>query len=178
MEGEIVSAATRWELEADSQLDYFDDILHDLVGHDRVSALKKEQMLEVIPLGRMRGRTFKNAFIILDEAQNTTVAKMRMAVTRIGKGSRMVVTGDPTNVELLGDEQSGLVDLLNMLEGTDLAKIHRFDGSAIIRDSVAIRLEELYAARQNRGQNIAPVDAFGRRSGPIQRSEVSATRIG
>lgn len=149
MEGEIVTAATRQELEADGQLDYFDDILFELLGYDKVAELKRNRKLEVIPLGRMRGRTFDNAFIIMDEAQNATIAKMRMVVTRIGAGTRMVLTGDPSHVELLEDERSGLLDLIDMIEGTDLGKIHRFENRDIVRNGIVARLNALYASRRN-----------------------------
>ena len=78
-EGEIVTAATHQELESDVQLEFFEDIFDDFVGHQTATPLKEDRKLEVIPLGRMRGRTFNNAFIIIDEAQNITVPKMWMA---------------------------------------------------------------------------------------------------
>lgn len=148
MEGEIVTSATRQELEADSQFEIFEDILRDLIGYQRFTQLVEERKLELVPLGHMRGRTFNDTFIILDEAQNMTIRKMRMAVTRIGRASRMVVTGDPTHVDLRGDETSGLIHLLNLLQGTDIAKIHNFENSQIIRNSLVARLEELYAGQR------------------------------
>ncbi len=147
MEGEVVTSATRLEMEADSQFEMFEDILRDLVGYQKFTELTEEKKLELVPLGHMRGRTFNDAFIIIDEAQNMTIRKMRMAVTRIGRSSRMVVTGDPAHVDLRGDEPSGLVHLMDLLKGTDIAKVHHFENSQIIRNSIVARLEELYADR-------------------------------
>lgn len=155
MEGEIVTSATRQELEADCQFEIFEDILRDLIGHHRFTALVEERKLVLVPLGQMRGRSFNNAFIILDEAQNMTVRKMRMAVTRIGRASRMVVTGDPTHIDLRGDETSGLVHLLSLLQGTDIAKVHHFENSQIVRNRIVARLEELYAGQQQTDQAFA-----------------------
>ena len=148
MEGEVVTAETRQELESDSQFDFFEDIMRDLIGYQKFTRLIEERKLELVPLGHIRGRTFNDTFIILDEAQNMTIRKMRMAVTRIGRASRMVVTGDPTHIDLRGDEPSGLVHLLNLLQGTDIAKIHQFENTQIIRNSLVARLEELYARHQ------------------------------
>jgi phosphate starvation-inducible PhoH-like protein len=155
MEGELVTAATRHELEHHSQLAFVEDILHNLISHQGLNQLIEQRKLELLPLGRMRGRTFDNAFIILDEAQNMTISKMRMAVTRIGRDSRMVVTGDPTHVDLLGDETSGLTHLLGLLQGTEIATIHQFEASQIIRNNIVARLEELYAQQRDGGQRFA-----------------------
>lgn len=153
MEGEVVTATTRQELENDSQFDFFEDILRDLIGYQPFNHLVEQRKLELLPLGHMRGRTFNNAFVIVDEAQNMTVRKMRMAVTRIGQASRMVVTGDPAHVDLQGDETSGLAHLIGLLQGTDIAKIHHFENSQIIRNSFVARLEALYAGQnENAGQ--------------------------
>lgn len=148
MEGEVATPASRLELENDSQFDFFEDILRDLIGYQPFNQLVEQRQLELLPLGHMRGRTFNDAFVIVDEAQNMSVRKMRMAVTRIGRASRMVVTGDPTHVDLRGDETSGLAHLIGLLQGTDIAKIHHFENSQIIRNSLVARLEELYAGQR------------------------------
>lgn len=145
MEGEVQTAASRNELEYDSQFEFFEDILRDLIGYQEFSRLIEGHKLELTPLGHMRGRTFNESFIIVDEAQNMTVRKMRMAATRLGRGSRLVVTGDPAQVDLRGDETSGLSHLLGMIEGTDIATVHRFQNSQIIRNGLVARLEELYS---------------------------------
>jgi len=96
-------------------------------------------------MGRLRGRTFNNAFVILDEAQNTTVGKMRMAVTRVGRGARIVITGDPNQTDLYEKETSGLAHLLRIIEGTDIASVHRFENKEVVRSNLVRRLEELYS---------------------------------
>jgi phosphate starvation-inducible protein PhoH and related proteins len=146
MEGEIVTSATRRELEYDDQFEFLEDILRDLIGYLEFRRLIDHRKLELVPLGHMRGRTFNDSFIIVDEAQNMTVQKMQMVISRIGRASRMVLTGDPTHVDLLGDESSGLVHLLELLKGTDIAKVHRFEKNQIVRNNVVARLEELYAS--------------------------------
>lgn len=149
MEGETVTLATRNEMEYDDQFEFLEDILRDLLGFQGLSRLIEQRKLELSPLGHMRGRTFNNSFIIVDEAQNMTIRKMRMAVTRIGRASRMVVTGDPNHVDLRDDEPSGLVHLLGLLQGTDIAKIHQFENSQIIRNNLVARLEELYSRQHD-----------------------------
>jgi phosphate starvation-inducible PhoH-like protein len=155
MEGEIVTLATRQEIELDQQFNVFDDILHDLIGHQETSRLVEQRMLEITPLGRMRGRTFNQSFIIVDEAQNMTIRKMRMVITRIGQGSRIVMTGDPTQVDLRGDEPSGLVHLLGLIQGTDVATVHRFESHQIVRNKIVARLEELYSRLGNENSGLA-----------------------
>ena len=145
MEGEVVTPASRQETEYDEQFIVFEDILRDLVGFKEFGRLVDQRLLEITPLGRMRGRTFNDSYIVIDEAQNMTLRKMRMAVTRIGKNSRMVVTGDAAQTDLRGDELSGLSHLLQMVEGQDIATIHRFESSEIVRNRIVARLEELFA---------------------------------
>jgi phosphate starvation-inducible PhoH-like protein len=103
----------------------------------------------------MRGRTFGDAFIVIDEAQNMTVRKMRMVVTRLGRGARMVITGDPTQIELHEDEPSGLPHLLQLLAGKDLAYIHEFKDPHVTRDSIAARLEALYQSAGSTRMRVA-----------------------
>ncbi len=149
MEGEIVTAATRTEMERDDQFEYLEDVFGDLIGHHKFSDLIEQRKLELIPLGHMRGRTFNDTLIVIDEAQNMTIRKMRMAVTRIGRNSRMIVTGDPTHVDLLGGEPSGLVHILKLVRKTDIATIHQFEKTQIIRTGIAAQLEELYAHQED-----------------------------
>ncbi|GEM_PF-1464971 len=148
--GEVVTPASRKEMDPDSQLDYFDDILFELIGQDKTTELKRSRKLEILPFGRLRSRVLDDTFVVLDEAQNATIAKMRMAVTRIGKRTQMVLTGDPSHCEVLGDEPSGLLDLLDLVEGTELARVHTFDSASIVRNDLAARLEGLYADRQKK----------------------------
>lgn len=154
MEGEVLTPSTRNDLEYDDQFEFLEDILRDLVGYATYRRLIDDRRLELMPLGHLRGRTFNDTLLIVDEAQNLTVRKMRVVVTRIGRNSRMVLTGDPEHVDLRGDEPSGLAHLLGMIEGTDLAKVHRFAADHVIRSPIVSRLEELY----NRNGGAAGID--------------------
>ena len=91
--------------------------MHSLLGAEKTTVLLEKGVIEVAPLAYMRGRTLSDAFVILDEAQNTTPAQMRMVLTRLGERSRMVVTGDITQVDLPSTVQSGLVEASEVLEG-------------------------------------------------------------
>ena len=151
-DGEVVTATLRLETQYDEQFAYIEDILHDLIGHARYDELIASRGLEIAPLGRLRGRTVNDAFVLIDEAQNMTIGKMRMAVTRIGRNSRMVITGDPSQIDLYEDGESGLPHLLRMVERTDLAMIHRFETGEIVRSDLARQLEELYAQNADNGR--------------------------
>ncbi len=91
------------------------DALHEMVDYDQIQRFMEQDVIEVVPLAYMRGRTLNSAFIILDEAQNTTVAQMKMFLTRMGEGSRIVVAGDTTQIDLPQHARSGLVDALSRL---------------------------------------------------------------
>ncbi|MDO8379805.1 PhoH family protein [Phenylobacterium sp.] len=146
LEGETMTAVLRAETAYDEQLTPIEDELRQLIGHDEIRQLTERGMIEVMPLGRMRGRTFNDSMLLVDEAQNMTVGKMRMAATRIGRNGRLVVTGDPAQVDLVGgDEVSGLTHLLKLVAETDLAAVHRFETYQIIRNPVVARLEALYS---------------------------------
>lgn len=149
MEGEIVTASTRAELDYDSQFEYLEDSVVELVGHQGFQSLRSEGKLQLLPLGHVQGRTFNDSMVIIDEAQNMTARKMRAIVTRIGRGSRFVVTGDPSHVDLRTHEPSGLSHLMRLVEGTGLAAVHNFDISRIIRHPVAAQLDDLYEAEQS-----------------------------
>ncbi len=144
-DGEVMTAETRAERRRDDQFAPIFDVLHDLLRHDAIEELMDQRRLEVLPLGLIRGRTFNDSYIVIDEAQDMTVQRMRMAVTRIGRRSRMVVTGDPSQVTLRTDEPSGLAHLLGLLRGKDIARIHAFERRAIIRNETVAKLEALYA---------------------------------
>jgi phosphate starvation-inducible PhoH-like protein len=95
------------------------DALHDLSGYDKAQRLLQRGTIEIAPIAFMRGRTLSDAFVILDEAQNTTAAQMKMFLTRIGSGSKVVVTGDVSQIDLPRGTRSGLVDALQVLEDVD-----------------------------------------------------------
>ncbi|MEY3473960.1 MAG: hypothetical protein RL087_418, partial [Pseudomonadota bacterium] len=109
------------------------DALYDLMGFDRVSKAFERGQLEIAPLAFMRGRTLNNAFVILDEAQNTTREQMKMFLTRIGFGSRCVVTGDASQVDLPGGVASGLADAQAVLEGVEGIAFTHFTAADVVR---------------------------------------------
>ena len=120
------------------------DALSDLLDpRTRVRWLESE-VVEVCPLAYMRGRTLNQAFVILDEAQNTTVQQMLMFLTRLGEGSRMVVTGDPSQVDLPGNVRSGLGDALRRLENVEGVGISRLGVGDIVRHQVVSRIVTAY----------------------------------
>jgi phosphate starvation-inducible PhoH-like protein len=139
MEGEIVTAESRAENAYDDQLTPFEDELHALIGREDTRRRTEQGLIEIMPLGRMRGRIFNETFIVVDEAQNMTVRKMRMVVSRLGRNSCMVVTGDPDQNDLPSGEPSGLTHLLNLIAGTDLALVHHF-----VRNDLVVSIEALY----------------------------------
>lgn len=112
-----------------------------MIGHQEYRSLLETRRLALTPLGHLRGRTLNDSFLIIDEAQNLTIAKMIMAVTRIGRASRVALTGDPQRTDLRGDEPSGLLYLLKVVQGTDLAKVELFNSHDVIRNRLVHRLE-------------------------------------
>lgn len=144
IEGEVVTLETRRELNYDDQFEYLEDIFIDVLGIKEFQNMLDERKLVLLPLGHMRGRTFNSSFIIVDEAQNMSIRKMRMVLSRLGRGSRIVLTGDPDHVDLRSDEPSGLTHILDLLKGTDIAKVFNFDNSPIIRNPTVARIEKLY----------------------------------
>ncbi len=119
------------------------DALFDVLG-DRALRLMEQGVIEVAPLAFMRGRTLSRAFIILDEAQNTTTAQMKMALTRLGDESQMVVTGDPSQSDLPGGRAEGLSDALSILEGVEGVGIARFTESDVVRHPLVGRIVAAY----------------------------------
>lgn len=123
------------------------DALHDMLPGDQVVRRMAAGDIEVAPLAFMRGRTLSHAFVILDEAQNTTIAQMKMFLTRLGPGSRMVVTGDLTQIDLPPGTTSGLKDALETLENVRGISITRFDAADVVRHRLVARIVEAYDAR-------------------------------
>jgi len=105
---------------------------------------REDGKIEVAPLAFMRGRTLTNAFIIIDEAQNATVSQMQMVLTRMGEGSRMVVTGDPSQVDLKSGETSGLAHALSILDGVEGVSAVRFGREDVVRHALVGRIVEAY----------------------------------
>jgi phosphate starvation-inducible PhoH-like protein len=122
------------------------DALQDLLDPRTRMRWLESEVVEVCPLAYMRGRTLNRAFVILDEAQNTTVPQMLMFLTRLGEGSRMVVTGDPSQTDLPHSVQSGLGDALRKLDGVDGIGITRLDSTDVVRHAVVSRIVNAYDA--------------------------------
>lgn len=123
------------------------DALHGLLGQERTAQLLEKGVIEVAPLAFMRGRTLADAFVILDEAQNTTCAQMRMVLTRLGENARMVVTGDTTQVDLPPGQLSGLVEAAQVLQGVEGVAICQFTDADVVRHPLVQRLVQAYARR-------------------------------
>ena len=126
------------------------DALYDVMGRDNAIRLKEKESIEVVPLAYMRGRTLDNAFIILDEAQNTTREQMKMFLTRMGFGSKMVVTGDVTQIDLPEDKKSGLVEaekILKKVKGLEFCYLREVD---VIRHEMVKRIISAYDRYYNR----------------------------
>lgn len=120
------------------------DALFDMIPIEKLTRHMENGEIEVAPLAFMRGRTFSNAFVILDEAQNTTPTQMKMFLTRMGEGSRMVVTGDLSQTDLPKDVKSGLGDAIRKLEGLDGIGSVRFSDSDVVRHPLAMRIIQAY----------------------------------
>ena len=127
------------------------DALYDMLEAERVEASFERGQIEVAPLAFMRGRTLNDSFIILDEAQNTTREQMQMFLTRLGYGSRMVVTGDITQIDLPPAQRSGLVAVPDVLEGVEDIAFVRLDRRDVVRHRLVQRIVDAYGAAQERG---------------------------
>jgi len=125
------------------------DALYDLMGFDRVTKAFEKNLIEVAPLAFMRGRTLNHAFVILDEAQNTTPEQMKMFLTRIGFGSRAVVTGDVSQIDLPRGSKSGLIDAERILRRVRGIAFTRFDASDVVRHPLVARIVEAYEAESD-----------------------------
>jgi phosphate starvation-inducible PhoH-like protein len=131
------------------------DALYDLMGQERVQAAFEKGLLEIAPLAFMRGRTLNNAFVILDEAQNTTPEQMKMFLTRIGFGSRAVVTGDVSQVDLPRGAGSGLIDAAGVLAGVRGIAFSHFTAADVVRHPLVARIVEAYDAARPAGGRAA-----------------------
>ena len=120
------------------------DALYDLMGYDKVGKLLERGVIELAPLAYMRGRTLNHAFVILDEAQNTTPEQMKMFLTRLGFGSRAVVTGDVTQVDLPRGARSGLVDARQILAGVRGVAFAEFTSADVVRHPLVQRIVDAY----------------------------------
>jgi phosphate starvation-inducible PhoH-like protein len=135
------------------------DALHDMLDAEKVATYLERGQIEVAPLAFMRGRTLNDSFIILDEAQNTTPEQMKMILTRLGFNSKMVVTGDVTQIDLPKHEGSGLVVVGDILEGIEGIDFVRFGGEDVVRHRLVQRIVEAYAEHaERRTSELRPAD--------------------
>jgi phosphate starvation-inducible PhoH-like protein len=122
------------------------DALYDMIDGDDLARLEEAGVIEIAPLAYMRGRTLSNAFIILDEGQNTTIGQMKMFLTRMGEGSRMVVTGDPSQNDLPRGSRSGLLDAVQRLRGFNGIQIVEFTVEDVVRHPLVAQIVRAYQA--------------------------------
>jgi phosphate starvation-inducible PhoH-like protein len=125
------------------------DALGDMLDNEDVTKLTEKGIIEIAPLAYMRGRTLSHAFIVLDEAQNTTPEQMMMFLTRLGEESRMVVTGDVTQVDLPRSKQSGLIEVGRILQDIQGIDFHLFSGSDVVRHPLVLKIIEAYERYKN-----------------------------
>ncbi len=124
------------------------DALHDMLGAERVASYLEKGQIEVAPLAFMRGRTLNDSFIIVDEAQNTTQEQMKMVLTRLGFGSRMVITGDVTQIDLPRGSRSGLISAQRILSDVDDIGMVQFSGDDVIRHKLVRKIVDAYDAEE------------------------------
>jgi len=120
------------------------DSLLDMLSGERLKNMLENRTVEIIPLAYMRGRTLNNAFIILDEAQNTTVGQMKMFLTRLGENSKAIITGDITQIDLRSNTPSGLVEVEKILKGIEGIDFMYFDKSHVVRHALVAKIIEAY----------------------------------
>jgi phosphate starvation-inducible protein PhoH and related proteins len=133
------------------------DALYDLMGFDRVSKAFEKGLIEIAPLAFMRGRTLSHAFVILDEAQNTTPEQMKMFLTRIGFGTRAVVTGDVSQIDLPRGARSGLIEAQHVLKQVNGVAFTRFTSADVVRHPLVARIVDAYDRFQNEPTPEPPV---------------------
>jgi phosphate starvation-inducible PhoH-like protein len=126
------------------------DALYDMLDPDRVNSYFEKGVIEVAPLAFMRGRTLNDSFVILDEAQNTSPEQMKMFLTRLGFNSKMVVTGDITQIDLPRDNRSGLIVVSEILDGVEDVSFVRFGGEDVVRHKLVQRIVAAYSRHSDR----------------------------
>ena len=124
------------------------DALYDMMPADKVDRMLTSGEIEIAPLAFMRGRTLSESYVIIDEAQNTTPVQMKMVLTRLGQNSRMVITGDLSQIDLPHGQPSGLADAVGLLENVAGIGIIHLSGADVVRHSVVARILRAYEAGQ------------------------------
>jgi phosphate starvation-inducible PhoH-like protein len=130
------------------------DALYDLLDPEKVDKMLEKNIIEVAPLAFMRGRTLNDAFIIMDEAQNTTIEQMKMFLTRMGNNSKAVITGDITQIDLPNPRKSGLLDAINILAGVEGIHFCHFEDSDVVRHALVQRIVRAYESVKSQQQEL------------------------
>jgi phosphate starvation-inducible PhoH-like protein len=130
------------------------DALYDLLEPEKVDKMLEKNIIEVAPLAFMRGRTLNDAFIIMDEAQNTTVEQMKMFLTRLGNNSKAVITGDITQIDLPNPRKCGLVDAINVLDGVEGIQFCHFADVDVVRHILVQRIVRAYDLVKSQQQEL------------------------
>ena len=151
------------------------DALYEMLGFEKVAKLIERQIIEVAPLAYMRGRTLNHSFVILDEAQNTTPEQMKMFLTRLGFGSRAVITGDVTQVDLPRGQQSGLAHCLRVLENVKEIHITRFHSRDVVRHQLVQKIVEAYDQFDERQEALKEAKKQARLAEQMQQSTLAAS---
>ena len=152
------------------------DALYDLLEPERVDKMLEKNVIEVAPLAFMRGRTLNDAFIIMDEAQNTTTEQMKMFLTRMGNNSKAVITGDITQIDLPNPRKSGLLDAINVLDGVEGIAFCHFEDGDVVRHALVQRIVRAYDATKPQQQELPlnmgeTLGMDGRESQSLQRQK-------
>jgi phosphate starvation-inducible PhoH-like protein len=145
------------------------DALYDLLGYDRTQKMFEKQAIEIAPLAYMRGRTLNHAFVILDEAQNTTPEQMKMFLTRIGFGSKAVITGDITQIDLQHNQKSGLVEAIDVLGNVRGLAFTRFSSADVVRHPLVARIVDAYEEAKLPAKQPAKPASKPARAKPVTR---------
>lgn len=130
------------------------DSLYEMLGAETVARMMEKMTIEIAPLAYMRGRTLDNSFIILDEAQNTTQEQMKMFLTRLGEGSRIVVTGDLTQTDLPYGKKSGLITAVKILQNIDGIAVHAFTEKDVVRHRLVQKIITAYEKHERENKNV------------------------
>lgn len=147
------------------------DALYDLLERERVDKMLEKGVIEIAPLAFMRGRTLSDAFIIMDEAQNTTIEQMKMFVTRLGMNSKAVITGDLTQIDLPNPKRSGLLDALTVLDGVEGIRFTHFEDVDVVRHNLVQRIVRAYDTHARQQQLSLGLNA----ESPLDNAGVTAS---
>ena len=152
------------------------DALYDLLDPEKVDKMLEKNIIEVAPLAFMRGRTLNDAFIIMDEAQNTTVEQMKMFLTRMGNNSKAVITGDITQIDLPNPRKSGLLDAISILDGVEGIRFCHFEELDVVRHPLVQRIVRAYESAKPQQQELPLTPGEGIETGVRAREDLGQAR--